>query len=130
MYNLLNSVSDFYKALDAGKEIRIVFCAISKAFDKVWHKGLLFKLRVIGINSTLLQWFENYLQNRQQRVVINGKVSTLLEIGAGVPQGSILGPLLFLIYINDLVYDIESCIKLFADDTSLYVIVDNEVDSS
>ena len=130
VYQLLCLASDFYKALDMGKEIRIVFCDISKAFDKVWHKGLLFKLRKIGINSNLLLWFESYLSNRQQQVVINGKASTLLTIGAGVPQGSILGPLLFLIYINDLVDDIDSCIKLFADDTSLYVIVDNEFEAS
>ena len=130
VYQLLCLASDFYRALDMGKEIRIVFCDISKAFDKVWHKGLLFKLRKIGIDSNLLLWFENYLSNRQQQVVINGKVSTLLTVGAGVPQGSILGPLLFLIYINDLVDDIESCIKLFADDTSLYVIVDSEFEAS
>ena len=84
----------------------------------------------IGINSNLLLWFESYLSKRWQQVVINGKASTLLTIGARVPQGSILGPLSFLIYINDLVYDIDSWIKRFADDTSLYVIADNEFDAS
>ena len=94
-----------------------VFCDISKAFDRVWHKGLLFKLKQAGIGSTLLQWLANYLLNRKQRVLISGGSSDWLPIGAGVPQGSILGPLLFLIYINDIVMHINSTVKLFADDT-------------
>ena len=98
------------------------FCDISKAFDRVWHRGLLFKLRRIGITGPLLQWFQSYLENRYQRVAIEGCVSDYQNVQAGVPQGSILGPLLFLIYINDIVIDINSNIRLFEDDTSLEII--------
>ncbi|PJE78229.1 hypothetical protein CI610_02839 [invertebrate metagenome] len=122
---LLAITHDIYSALDHGKEIRMVFCDISKAFDRVWHKGLLSKLSGFGIRGSLLKWFENYLYNRKQRVVIKGKFSNWSEIKAGVPQGSILGPLLFLLFINDIVKDIRANIKLFADDTSLYVIIDS-----
>ena len=124
--NQLASISnDIVSALDKGKEVRMVFCDISKAFDRVWHRGLLSKLKSFGITGNLLSWFSDYLHNRCQRVVINGKQSDLVFISAGVPQGSILGPLLFLIYINDIVNDINCTIKLFADDTSLYVEVDS-----
>ena len=122
---LVNITNEFGKALDNGKEIRVVFCDISKAFDRVWHKGLLFKLKKAGISGNLLDWFKNYLDGRHQRVVINGCASEWLPITAGVPQGSILGPLLFILFINDIVSDIEAEIKLFADDTSLFIVVDN-----
>ena len=97
-----------------------MFLDISKAFDKVWHDGLIFKLRQNGVNGGLLSLFENYLQNRQQRVVINGAYSEYLPIESGVPQGSVLGPLFFLIYINDLEKNIKSNVKFFADDTMLF----------
>ena len=79
----------------------------------------------MGITGPLLQWFQSYLENRYQRVAIEGYVSDYQKVQAGVPQGSILGPLLFLIYINDIVNDINSNIRLFADDTSLYLIVED-----
>ena len=113
----------FSKTLDDGKEVRAIFCDVSKFFDRVWHKGLLYKLKYKGINETLLQWFASYLSNRKQRVVIPDACSEWVAITAGVPQASILAPLLFLIYINDIVEDIHSHIRLFADDTSLYLIV-------
>ena len=122
--------NEINKAVDIGKEIRIVFCDISKAFDRVWHNGLIHKLKNIGIQGDVLLWFKSYLQNRQQRVVINNLQSEWANIKAGVPQGSILGPLLFLIYINDIVLNIDINIKLFADDTTLYVTVENKLDQA
>ena len=117
--------NSFCKALDGGKEIRAIFFDISKAFDRVWHAGLLVKLKAAGIPARLSLWLGNYLDGRRQCVVTPGAKSTWLPIKAGVPQGSILGPLLFLIYINDIVTDIHSNIRLFADDTSLYLIVEH-----
>ena len=124
--NQLTYIYDkFCKALDNGLEVRVVFFDISKAFDKVWHKGLLHKLHCAGIRGDLLKWISNYLSDRKQKVVLPGVESRFANISAGVPQGSILGPLMFLIYINDIVSNIHSCVNLFADDTSLYMIVNS-----
>ena len=122
---LLYLVNEIHEAFEDPKslEVRAVFLDISKAFDKVWHEGLIFKLRQNGLNGGLLKLFESYLHNRQQRVVINGSYSEYLSIESGVPQGSVLGPLLFLIYINDLEKHIKSNIKFFADDTMLFSVV-------
>ena len=97
-----------------------VFLDISKAFDKVWHKGLLFKLKIYGVEGQFLSLLGNYLENREQRVVLNGQTSEWKKINSGVPQGSVLGPLLFLIYINDLPDGLTPMCKNFADDTSLF----------
>ena len=96
-----------------------VFCDISKAFDRVWHKGLILKLDNYDIIGNLLLWFKDYLSNRHQKVFINGVYSSEKPISAGVPQGSVLGPLLFLIYINDITDNLTGMARLFADDTSL-----------
>ena len=77
------------------KEIAMVMLDVTKAFDRVWHKGLLFKLQQFGITGNLLSWFTSYLNMRSQNVVFRGKCSSLKNLLAGVPQGSILGPLLF-----------------------------------
>ena len=96
----------------------------------MWHRGLLFKLHSVGISGMLLQWFTDYLHIRKQRVVLPGTNSDWTSVNYGVPQGSMLGPLLFLLYINDIVENIDSSIRLFADDTSLYIIVDNSVEAA
>jgi hypothetical protein len=116
----------FCKAVNSGKEIRVVFLDISKAFDRVWHKGLLHKLKACGITGRLLDWLKDYLTDRQQRVIVNGEYSEWGKIEAGVPQGSVLGPLLFLIFINDITHVIRHCkIRLFADDTCLFMEIDD-----
>ena len=112
--------------MDRGRDVRFSFCDVSKAFDKVWHKGLPFKLKLTGVNKQLISWIESYLSDRQQKVVSEGFSSTLQGIKAVVPQGSVLGPFLFLVYINDIVNDINNDIRLFADDTSLFVVVEND----
>ena len=96
----------------------------------MWHKGLLYKLRRVGIEGDLLNWFEDYLTDREQRVVIRGQSSNWGSIKAGVPQGAVLGPLTFLIYINDLTKVVNCNLKLFADDTCLYVTVDDPASSA
>ena len=120
----------FCEALDAEKEVRAIFCDISKAFDRVWHKGLIHKLEAAGVTGEALPWFKNYLSDRRQRVVLPRASSDWKNIRAGVPQGSVLGPLLFLVYINDIVEDIGSHIRLFADDTSLFIIVEDPINSA
>ena len=96
----------------------------------MWHEGLIFKLRQNGVNGKLLSFFTNYLKNRKQRVVINGSESDWCDVKAGVPQGSVLGPLLFLVYINDLENGMKSNVKFFADDTSLFSIVHDPLSSA
>ena len=126
---LLAITHQIFEAFDRNPplEIRSVFLDISKAFDKVWHEGLLYKLKSMGISGELYQLLENYLSGRLQRVVLNGQTSSWRPVLAGIPQGSILGPLLFLIYINDLPDELKSNAKLFADDTSLFSIVKDEM---
>ena len=99
------------QSLDDGDEVLSVFIDFRKAFDKVWHKGLLFKLDKIGIKGTLHKWLSSYLSNRQQCVLIQGHRSRYRYIQAGVPQGSVLGPLLFLIYINDICCHLKSMVQ-------------------
>ena len=94
----------------------MVFLDVSKAFDKVWHEWLIFKIQQMGI---VLNWLENYISERYQKVVLNGVTSNLCFLESGVPQGSILGPFLYLIYIYDIIDDMECHINLFADDTSV-----------
>ena len=118
---LLHTYHMFCEAVVIGKEVS---CDISKAFDQAGHKGLLHNLPGIGCSGQVLAWFSSYLSECKQRVLFNGKFSKWVEVLAGVPQRSILGPLLFLIYINDIVKHIGGSIGLFADDTSLYIILD------
>ena len=129
---LLYLVNEIHEAFEDPKslEVRIVFLDISKAFDKVWHDGLILKLKQNGISDRLIKLFENYLHNRKQHVVLNGFHSDYSLIEAGVPQGSVLGPLLFLLYINDVEKTITSNINFFADDTMLFSIVKDAVVSA
>ena len=103
---LIDLVNDIHKSFDNRKSL-VVFLDIAKAFDKIWHEEFLFKLEQNGISG-------------QQRVILNGSASSFFKINSGVPQGSALGPLLFLVYINDLEKGIKSKVKFFADNTMLF----------
>ena len=107
--------------------MRGIFLDISKAFDNIWHKGLLFKSKPFGVEVDLLSLLECYL--RDQRVVLNGQTLDWRKINSGVLQGSVLGALLFLIYINDLPEGIISICKVLADDTSFSAKVINTTNS-
>ena len=119
---LLSIIHSIYADYDQSPSLEVIvnFLDISKAFDKVWHKGLLYKLETLGISSNLHKLFQSFLSNRIQRVILNSQSSNWSPVLAGVPQGAILGPLLFLVYITDLPVNLESLVKLFADDTSFF----------
>ena len=121
---LISITHEIYKAFDDSKEIRAVFLDISRAFDKVWAAGLIFKLKRIGIEGDMINILISFLADRKQRVALDGVCSDWADISAGVPQGSILGPILFLVYINDLIEVVSSDIRIFADDTFIFRIVD------
>ena len=106
-FQMARITHEWHKALDAGKYVGAVFLDLSKAFDKIWHAGLLLKLQRMGVDGLFLQWLESYLSNRQQRVIVNGETSAWQSPLAGVQQGSILGPLLFDIYTSDIVASID-----------------------
>ena len=119
--DLLTVVSDrIAMAFNRSGATRAVALDISKAFDRVWHAGLLHKLKSYGISGQIFGLISFFLSNRQLRVVLDGKSSQEYPVNAGVPQGSILGPTLFLLYINDLPDDVICNIAIYADDTTLY----------
>lgn len=116
---LIHIVNNIYKSLDNREECAMVFLDQSKAFDRIYHTRLKKKLKAIGIDGPLYSLLSNYLDNRMVRVVLDGSKSGWKKITAGIPQGSILGPPLFLIYANDLIENLESNIYLYADDVVL-----------
>ena len=117
---LLTVTDDFAKALNNKLQVDVGILDLSKAFDKVPHKRLLSKIEFYGIRGKILQWLESFLSNRYQQVVVDGSFSNYCKVTSGVPQGSVLGPTLFLLYINDITEGISSQMKLFADDCLIY----------
>ena len=120
---LLAITHEIFSSFDNNYEVTEAFLDISKVFDKVWDEGIIHKLKHNGISGNLLNLVTDFLRNRKQRVILNEQSSSWANINAGVPQGSTLGPLLFLIYINDLSHNLQCNPKLFADDTSLFTTV-------
>ena len=117
---LIITTHDLASALDNRQQVDAVVLDFSKAFDHVPHQRLLQKLHHYGINTSLLHWIENFLTTRSQRVVIDGESSDFVPVTSGVPQGTVLGPLLFLSFINDIQSGITSRLRLFADDCLMY----------
>ena len=119
---LIRLVQQWSEAVDDGCYVGVIFFDLKKAFDKVWHDGLLAKLEMLGVRGVALSWFRNYLAGRSQCTDVAGKTSEFTDLHAGVPQGAILSPLLFIAYVNDLPQLAPSCdVNLFADDTSASV---------
>ena len=127
---LIKVVNDWMHALDEGYEICVIFFDVRKAFDSVPHIELLNRLEEIGLPPAIVRWFKNYLTDRVQFVAIEGVQSDTAPVVSGVPQGSVLGPLLFVTYINDIASIIseESKINMFADDIALYRIIKSQHD--
>ena len=132
VHQLLSITHEIYKVFDANPslDVRGVFLDLSKAFDSVWDNGLLYKLKTLGICGNYYGLIHSFLSDRHQKVVLSGQPSNWSHTEAGVLQGPILGPILFLVYINDLPEGLTTSAKRFADDTSLCSVVHDSAASS
>ena len=126
---LLEYMEELTAAIDQGYEVDVIFLDFCKAFDKVPHKRFLDLIERYGIKGNVLLWIKEFSSESRQRVVVNGAHSEWRDITSEIPQGSVLGPILFLIFINDLPKVIKCLIKLFADDAKLYQIIKSNQDS-
>ena len=122
-------IDELAKNMQMGKQTDLILLEICKAFDKVAHEKLLLKLHQYGIRGDTLKWIKDFLNNRKPAVVMNGINSEKIPVSSGVPQGSVLGPILFLAYINDLPEQVKSKVRLFADDTALYLAISSTTES-
>ena len=118
--NLLCFFEEITKWVDDGSPIGVIKLDFQKAFDKVPHQRLILKLQSGGMTNTIINWVEQWLTNKRQRVVVDREVSSWKSVLSGVPQGSVLGPILFLVYIDDLEEGVTGNILKFADDTKLF----------
>lgn len=125
---LLEYLEELESMVDEGDSVDVVYLDCRKAFDTVPHRRLLLKLEALGVRGNISRWIQNFLKDRKQRVCIRGSSSEWLDVWSGVPQGSVLGPVLFLVFINDLLESTHSKGKLFADDAKIYKRMKNEAD--
>ena len=116
----MEAAHDWAASMNKRHQTDLILLDFSKAFDCVPHQRLLHKLNYYGISGPTLYWIKSFLSDRTQHVSINGSHSALANVTSGVPQGSVLGPVLFLLYINDITNQIQSNIRLFADDSIVY----------
>ena len=128
MTNLLTAVEDWSSMIEKGMTFDLIYTDFAKAFDSVPHARLITKLKSVGIRGDLLGWIEAFLTNRTQRVFVDGESSKCTDVISGIPQGSVLGPLLFVIFINDMPQNILSECKMFADDAKIYKEMNSEED--
>ena len=126
---LLETLEEWTKELDKGNKLHVLYCDFKKAFDSVPHKRLMSKVRSYGIEGPVADWIEDFISGRKQRVNINGELSSWKPVTSGVPQGSVLGPILFIIFINDLPDAVSCGVKLYADDTKIYAVVNSEAEA-
>ncbi|MES9881006.1 MAG: reverse transcriptase domain-containing protein, partial [Sedimenticola sp.] len=117
---LLEVMEDWVDALNSNEDIDVIFLDFARAFDKISHKLLLLKLHGYGVRGNVLKWVASFLHNRKQRVAVRGSYSDWAPVTSGVPQGSVLGPTLFLVFINDMPEMVNCTMKLFADDSKMY----------
>ena len=125
---LLQVIEEWTNILDSGGNMDVCYMDFMKAFDMVLHWRLMAKLQSYGIGDKLLNWIRSFLENRQQRVAVNGQFSSWRRVTSGIPKGSVLAPLLFVIYINDLPDTVLSQVFLFLDDTKMYRHIHKEQD--
>ena len=130
MTQLLTAVDEWSKALDRGDSVDVLYLDFKKAFDSVPHERLLRKIYAYGFRGNLFDWIKDFLNGRKQRVSVNGSFSDWSDVLSGIPQGSVLGPLFFTIYINDLSSSLKNKVLLFADDTKIYTTISRSHPSS